>query len=74
MKWSDIKQTLTFGPHFATTSRIGERKICQLALTMFTYTIYKVCNFQCKLWATLKWSKTNNIIIKELSCDCVEVA
>ncbi len=74
--WNEVisKQTLTFGIHFAITSRIGERKICQLALTMFTYRIYKVCNFQCRLWVTLKWSISNNIIIKEISCDCVPLA
>ncbi len=64
--WNEVisKQTLTFGMHFTITSRIGERKICQLALTMFTYRIYKVCNFQCRLWVTLKLSISNNLIIK----------
>jgi hypothetical protein len=73
--WNEVtsKQTL-IGTHFAITSRIGERKICQLALTMFTYSIYKVCNFQCRLWVTIKWSNSNNKIIKEFSCDCVLVA
>ncbi len=74
--WNEMisKWTLTFRTHFAIRSRIGERRICQLALTMFAYKIYKVCNFQCKLWVTLKWSKSNNIIIIKNSCDCVPVA
>jgi hypothetical protein len=61
-KWSD-KKTLTFGIHFAITSKIGERKICQLALTLFIYKICKDCNFQCKLRVIPKWFKSNNIII-----------
>jgi hypothetical protein len=57
--WNEMisKQTLTFGTHFAITSRI-----------------YKVCNFQCRLWVTIKCSKSNNRIIKEFSCDCVPIA
>jgi hypothetical protein len=39
------KQTLTFGIYFATTSKIGEKKICQLALDMFIYRMCKDCNF-----------------------------
>jgi hypothetical protein len=48
--WHEVisKQTLTFGIHFAITCTIGERKICQLALTMFIYRIHKDCNFQCR--------------------------
>jgi len=36
--WNEMisKQTLTFGIHFAITSRIGERSICQLGLTTYT--------------------------------------
>jgi hypothetical protein len=76
------KQTLTFGIHFAITSKICVRKICQLALTMFIYIICKDCNFQCRLWVTPKWFKSNNIIIKELSwtlflwlcCNSLEIA
>jgi len=73
--WNEVisKQILTFATHFAITSRIGERKICQLALTMFTYRIYKVCNFQCRLSVTLKWSIFNNVIIKEFSCEYVAI-
>ncbi len=56
------KQTLTFGIHFA-TSKIGERKICQLALIMFIHRNCKDCNFQRRLWVTPKWFKSNNIII-----------
>ncbi len=65
--WNEVisKQTLTFGIHFAITSRIGQRKICQLALTMYIYRVCKDCNFQCRLWVTPKWFKSNNIIIKE---------
>jgi len=63
--WNEVisKQTLTFGIHFAITSKIGERKICQLALTMFVYRICKDCNFQCRLEVIPKWFKFNNIII-----------
>ncbi len=63
--WNEVisNQTLTFGIHFAITSKIGERKICQLALTLFKYKICKDCNFQCRLWVTPKWFKSNNIII-----------
>jgi hypothetical protein len=39
------KQTLTFGIHFAITSKTSERKICQLALAMFIYRMCKDCNF-----------------------------
>jgi hypothetical protein len=65
--WNEVisKQTLTFGIHFAITSRIGQRKICQLALTMYIYRVCKDCNFQGRLWVTPKWFKSN-IIIKEL--------
>jgi hypothetical protein len=67
--WNEVisKQTLTFGIQFAITSKIGERKICQSTLTMFIYRICKDCNFQCRLWVTPKWFKSNNIIIKEFS-------
>jgi hypothetical protein len=63
--WNEVisKQTLTFGIHFAITSKIGERKICQLALTLFIYKICKDCNSQYWLWVTPKWFKSNNIII-----------
>jgi hypothetical protein len=54
------------------------RKICQLALTVFIYRICKDCNFQCRFWVTPKWSKSNNIIIKNYfehgSCDYVPIA
>jgi hypothetical protein len=65
--WNEVisKQTLTFGIHFAITSKIGERKKFQSTLTMFIYRICKDCNFQCRLWVTPKWFKSNNIIIKE---------
>ncbi len=63
MKWSDIKTNSYFGIHFAITNKIGERKICQLALTLFIYKICKDCNFQCKSGVTQKWFKSNNIII-----------
>ncbi len=65
--WNEVisKQTLTFGIHFAITSKIGERKICQSALTMFIYRICKDCNFQCRLWLTPKWFKSNNTIVHE---------
>jgi len=67
--WNEVisKQTLTFGIHFAITSKIGERKICQLALAMFIYRMCNNCNFQRRLWGTPKWFKSNNIIIKEFS-------
>ncbi len=63
--WNEVisKQTLTFGIHFAITSKIGERKICQLALTLFIYKICKDCNSQYWLWVTPKWFKSSNIII-----------
>jgi hypothetical protein len=63
--WNEVisKQTFTFGIHFAMTNKIGERKICQLALTLFIYKICKDCNYQCRLWVTPKWFKSNNIII-----------
>jgi hypothetical protein len=43
--WNEMisKQTLTFGIHFVITSKIGERKFCQLALAMFIYKICKDC-------------------------------
>jgi hypothetical protein len=65
--WNEVisKQTLTFGIHFAITTKIGERKICQLALAMFIYRTCKDCNFQCRLWVTPKWFQSNNIIINE---------
>ncbi len=65
--WNEVisKQTLAFGIHFAITSRIGQRKICRLALTTYLYRVYKDCNFQCRLWVTPKWFESNNIIIKE---------
>jgi hypothetical protein len=65
--WNEVilKQTLTFVIHFAITSRIGQRKICQLALTMYIYGVCKDCKFQSRLWITPKWFKSNNIIIKE---------
>ncbi len=67
--WIEVisKQTLTFGIHFAITSKIGERKICQLALVVFIYRMCKDCNFQCRLWVSPKWFKSINIIIKEFS-------
>ncbi len=67
--WNEMisKQTPTFGIHFVITNKIGERKIHQLALTMFIYKICKDCNFQCRLWIASKWFKSNNIIINELS-------
>jgi hypothetical protein len=63
--WNEVisKQTLTFGIHFAITSKIGERNICQLALTLFIYIICKDYNFECRLWVTPKWFKSNKIII-----------
>jgi hypothetical protein len=61
------KQTLTFGIHLAITTKIGERKICQLAFAMFIHRMCKDCNFRCRLWVTPKWFKSNNIIIKEFS-------
>jgi hypothetical protein len=63
--WNEVisKQTFTFGTHFAVTCKIGERKICQFALTLFIYKICKDCNFQCRLWVTPEWFKSNNIII-----------
>ncbi len=67
--WNEVisKQTLTFGIHFAITNKIGERKICQFALAMFIYRMCKDCNFQCRLWVTPKWFRSNNIIVKEFS-------
>jgi hypothetical protein len=67
--WNEVisKQTHTFGIHFATTSKIGERKICQLTLAMFICRMCNNCNFQRRLWVTPKWFKSNNIIIKEFS-------
>jgi hypothetical protein len=67
--WNEVisKQSLTFGIHFAITSKIGERKICQSALTMFMYRICKDCNFECRLRVTPKWFKFNIIIIKKFS-------
>jgi hypothetical protein len=67
--WNEVisTQTLTFGIHFGIRSKIGERKICQLALAMFIYRMCKDCNFQCRLWVIPKWFKSNNVIIKEFS-------
>jgi hypothetical protein len=66
--WNEVisKQILTLGIHFAIRSRIGQRKFCQLALTMYIHRVCKDCNFQCRLWVTPKWFKSNNIIIKYL--------
>jgi hypothetical protein len=61
--WNEVisKQTLSFG----ITSRTGQRKICQLVVTIYIYRVCKDCNFQCRLWVTPKWFKSNNINIKE---------
>jgi hypothetical protein len=78
--WNEVisKQTLTFGIHFAITSRIGQRDFCQLALTMCIHSVCKDCNFQCRLWVTPNWFKSNNIIIiKKIwhyHCDYVPIA
>jgi hypothetical protein len=45
--WHEVisKQTLTFGIHFAITCKIGERKICQSALTMSYIEFVRIATF-----------------------------
>jgi hypothetical protein len=64
-KWSDIKTNSYIWDSSIITSKIGKRKICQLALAMFIYKICKDCNFHCRLWVSPKWFKSNNKIIEE---------
>jgi hypothetical protein len=61
------KQIVTFGIHFAITSKIGEKKFVNWHWLCSYVKCVRIATFNVDCGATPKWFKSNKIIIKEFS-------